>query len=136
VAANTSLSTRISTSIGKVSDSLISGVRAISILSNLHHQCIGPKSQLSLQQEAYRNLVSRLQKYGIHALVRSPLSRILAPAWRLILRRVDELVDASLHRIFPSKMSLPDSQLNLPDHSNYIAIQKLADGYSTQYTAF
>jgi hypothetical protein len=61
---------------------------------------------------------------------------VLAPAWRILLRRADNLVNASLRRIFPSKMLSSDSQLNLPDSANYVALQKLAEGYSSQLTPF
>jgi predicted O-methyltransferase YrrM len=106
------------------------------VLSNLCYQCIGPRSRKSPEQAAWRNFKSRARQYGIGALVRAPLNRILAPAWRILLWRADKLVNASLHRVFPSKVSLSDAQLNLPDFSNYIALQKLAEGYSTHFTPF
>jgi hypothetical protein len=64
------------------------------------------------------------------------LDYVLAPAWRILLRRADNLVNASLRRVFPSKMLSSDSQLNLPDSANYIPLQKLAEGYSRTVHTF
>jgi hypothetical protein len=38
-----------------------------------------------------------------------------------------QLVSAPLRRILVSKITLTDSQLNLPDYSNYVALQKLGE---------
>jgi hypothetical protein len=96
------------------------------VLSSLRYQCIGPQSRELPERTASRNLLSRARQHGIGALMKAPRSRILAPAWRILLRRVNKLVP--LHRVFTSKVSA-DSQLNILDYSNHIALQKLADGH-------
>ena len=96
------------------------------VLSSLRYQCIGPQSRELPERTASRNLLSRARQHGIRALMDAPRSRILAPAWRILLRRVNKLVP--LHRVSTSKVS-SDSWLNIPDYSNHIALQKLADGH-------
>jgi hypothetical protein len=103
------------------------------VLSNLRYQCIGPQSQGLPERTALRNAASRVHKEGIGPLLRAPLRHIIAPAWRILMWRAGQLVNAPV-RYFPgSRSSLMDSQLNLPYHSNYVALQKLADGYWTRH---
>jgi predicted O-methyltransferase YrrM len=91
-------------------------------LSNHPYRCIGPHSRESPERAAVRNLLTRSRQFGIGVLVRAPVSRVLAPAWRLLLSRVDKLVIAPLrHR---SATNLTDLDLNLPPNSNYVAVQK------------
>jgi predicted O-methyltransferase YrrM len=92
------------------------------VLSNHPYRCIGPHSRESPERAAVRNLLTRSRQFGIGALVRAPVSRVLAPAWRLLLSRVDKLVTAPLrHR---SATNLTDLDLHLPPNSNYVAVQK------------
>jgi predicted O-methyltransferase YrrM len=98
------------------------------VLSNLHYKCIGPQSQELPERARWRELVLRVRQHGVGYLLRAPLRRILLPAWRLLVWRVAQLVSAPLRRILVSKVSLADSQLNPLGSSNYVALQKLADG--------
>ncbi len=97
------------------------------VLLNLCYKCIGPLSQERMERAEWRRLKSRVCQYGIGALVRAPVSRILAPASRILVARVGQLVNAPLRRILASNSSVPDSQLNLPVYSNYVALQKGGD---------
>jgi predicted O-methyltransferase YrrM len=103
------------------------------VLSNLRYQCIGPKSQGLSERTALRNAATRVRQHGIGPLLRAPLRHIIAPAWRILMWRVGQLVKAPVRHIPGSRISLTDSQLNLPYHSNYVALQKLADGYWTRH---
>ena len=93
------------------------------VLSNHPYRCIGPHSRELPERAAVRNLLSRSRQFGIGALIKAPRSRVLAPAWRLLLSRIDQqLVTAPLrHR---SATNLPDLELNLPPYSQYVAVQK------------
>ena len=97
------------------------------VLSNLHYKCIGPQSRELPELAQWRTLVSRVRQHGMGALSRAPPRRILAPAWRMLVRRGGQLVNAPLRRILVSRISSTDSQLNLPVYSNYVALQKLGD---------
>jgi hypothetical protein len=97
------------------------------VLSNLRYKCIGPQSGELPERAQWRKLVSRVREYGIGPLLRAPLNRIAAPAWRMLGWRALHLVSAPLGCIFASVICLTDSQLNLPGHSNYVALQKLGN---------
>jgi predicted O-methyltransferase YrrM len=98
-------------------DLLYPSIRSVCqyVLSNLHYKCIGPKLGELPEQVRWRRLVSRVRQHGIGPLLKTPLSRIFVP-----------------------KISLTDSQLNLPAYSNYVALQKLRedDRHWTHHRAF
>jgi predicted O-methyltransferase YrrM len=99
------------------------------VLSNLRYQCIGPQSPELPERKAWRNAASRVGQHGIGPLLQAPLRQVLTPTWRMLMWRVGQLGNVPLRRIAASRISLTDSQLNLPYNSNYVALQKLADGY-------
>jgi predicted O-methyltransferase YrrM len=94
------------------------------VLLNLRYKCVGPQSQ-ELREPA-RMLAARVRQQGISSLsplVRAPLSRIIAPAWRMLVRSALQhwrvLVSEPLHRT-------PGSD-GLPENVNYVALEKLED---------
>jgi Methyltransferase domain len=108
------------------------------VLSNLHYQCVGPQSRELPERAQWRRLVSRVRQYGMGALLKAPLRRVLTPAWRMVVWRGGHLVSAPLRRILVSRISATDSQLNLPDYANYVALQKLGhdDRHWTHHRPF
>lgn len=100
------------------------------VLSNLRYRCIGPHTRELPERAAVRNLLSRSRQFGIGPLIRAPLNRVLAPAWRLLVSRAGKLVTApSRHR---STINLADLELHLPPYSQYVALEKLDAGYWSQ----
>lgn len=92
------------------------------VLLNLRYKCVGPQSR-ELSGPA-SSLVSRLRQQGISPLVRAPLSRVIAPAWRKLVSSARQhwrvMVSEPLRRI-------PGSEVGLPEYVNYVALQKLED---------
>src|SRR6516164_6320595 len=91
-------------------------------------------SHLELPERAQlRRLALRLHQDGIGPLLKSPLRRLLTPAWRILVWRGGRLLSAPLRRLLASGVSVTDSQLNLPDYSNYVALKKLGDDDRVSY---
>jgi predicted O-methyltransferase YrrM len=103
------------------------------VLANLRYKCIGPQMRELPERTAWRKVMSGVRQDGMSQLLRAPLRRIFRPAGRMLMWRVGQLVNAPLRRIPGSTTSLTDSRLNLPYYSNYVALQKLADGYWTHH---
>jgi predicted O-methyltransferase YrrM len=97
------------------------------VLLNLPYKCIGPQSRKLPELAQCRRLASRVRQGNIGPLCKSPWGRMLMPAWRMIVWRGGRLVKAPLRRLLASRASVPDSELNLPDGVNYVALQKLRD---------
>jgi hypothetical protein len=97
------------------------------VLLNLHYKFIGPYLRESPERMAWRRLASRVRRGEVGPLLKQPLHRVLLPAWNLLLWRGGRLVRAPLRRVLPSRASVPDSELNLPDGVNYVALQKLGE---------
>ena len=57
-------------------------------LLNLRYKCVGPQSRKLSELMAPQRLAARVRQRAIGRLVRAPLSRIIAPAWRMLVRRV------------------------------------------------
>jgi hypothetical protein len=84
------------------------------ILTNLRYKCVGPQTQELPELAAGRRFVSRVRQNGISWLLNAPLRRFLVPAWQMFE-----------WRLVAPKSTLLDSQLNLPEYSNYVALEKL-----------
>jgi|SRR5271155_1153020 len=75
------------------------------VLSNLRYQCIGPQSQELPERVALQNALSGVRQDGIGPLLRAPLHRIIAPAWRILMWRIGQLVSAPVRGIPGSRIA-------------------------------
>jgi predicted O-methyltransferase YrrM len=85
------------------------------VLLNLPYKCVGPRSRKLSELMAPRRLAAPVRQRAIGPLMRAPLSRIIAPAWRMLVSSARQ------------QWSAPGSDVGLPENVKYVALQKLED---------
>jgi predicted O-methyltransferase YrrM len=105
-------------------DFLYPSIRSVCryVLLNLRYKCISPPSRELPELAASRRLVSRVRQQGIGPLVRAPLSRIIAPAWQMLVWHAGQYWRVLVSEPF---RRTPGTDLGLPEYLNHVALQKL-----------
>jgi predicted O-methyltransferase YrrM len=105
------------------------------VLLNLAYKCIGPQSRKLPELAQWQRLAWRARQGNLGPLFKSPWRRVVMPAWRMIVWRGGRLVSAPTRFLHISRNSVTDSQLNLPDYGNYVALEKLRDDIDGHWAA-